>query len=527
MSDELSFVVDEPLEVVITPDGCDVMIGDALGITWRGAYAAGTTYNLQDAVQYGGDSYISLVNANTGHTPDASPTYWSLMVEGGGGATLSDADPQPLGTAGPGTSEEASRGDHVHAMPSAADVGAAAASHAHVAADVTDLGGAAVLDVGTVAGTVAAGDDARLSDTRDPNAHAHVAADVTDLGGAATLDVGTTAGTVCAGDDSRLSDDRDPTAHEHVAGDIDAEASTDGQVLTSDGAGNAAWKDAAGGVSAHGSLSQLDYASAGHTDFQPAISGSGLWVPSGTTMPSRLRQRRMGEDVCPVAAVANGGSPFAETLEPSATGDLTQAQLEALGWSFAGGVLTHARVADGNLDVKASGALRMTRAVSLAGNFDLFVQFRQPRIDWTQAASNWYPGAIVLGDTVGDVAHAIGHWLVNGLKAYYVTGMTHSTRAVGTGSSTNITYAAYGGSPNCTLRICRSGSTVYLCAGHLPHVVRTLPPSATNYEHGWIVAASVSDSRTFNQLEIHANYIGNTWGVGASNVFCAFIRRYV
>lgn len=41
-----------------------------------------------------------------------------------GGVALSDAAPQDLGTAAAGVSTEASRADHVHAMPTAADVGA-------------------------------------------------------------------------------------------------------------------------------------------------------------------------------------------------------------------------------------------------------------------------------------------------------------------------------------------------------------------------------------------------------------------
>ncbi len=72
--------------------------------------------------------------------------------------------------------------------------------HTHTLADVTDAGGAAALDVGTSAGTVCAGDDARLSDARTPTAHTHTLADITDAGDAAGLDVGTTAGTVAAGD---------------------------------------------------------------------------------------------------------------------------------------------------------------------------------------------------------------------------------------------------------------------------------------------------------------------------------------
>jgi hypothetical protein len=41
-----------------------------------------------------------------------------------------------------------------------------------------------------------------------------------ELGGAATLNVGTAAGTVCAGNDSRLSDSRTPTAHSHAISDV-------------------------------------------------------------------------------------------------------------------------------------------------------------------------------------------------------------------------------------------------------------------------------------------------------------------
>jgi hypothetical protein len=41
------------------------------------------------------------------------------------------------------------------------------------------LGGAAVLNVGTAAGTVAAGNDSRLSDARTPTSHVHAASDIT------------------------------------------------------------------------------------------------------------------------------------------------------------------------------------------------------------------------------------------------------------------------------------------------------------------------------------------------------------
>lgn len=50
--------------------------------------------------------------------PDVPPQ----TAGGGGGADLSNAAPQALGTAAAGVSSEASRADHVHDMPTAADI---------------------------------------------------------------------------------------------------------------------------------------------------------------------------------------------------------------------------------------------------------------------------------------------------------------------------------------------------------------------------------------------------------------------
>ena len=51
---------------------------------------------------------------------------WQEMSSGGSGSSPSpsDATPQPLGTAAAGSSGDYSRADHVHAKPTAADVGA-------------------------------------------------------------------------------------------------------------------------------------------------------------------------------------------------------------------------------------------------------------------------------------------------------------------------------------------------------------------------------------------------------------------
>lgn len=58
-------------------------------------------------------------------TRDTSAGSITVAFAGGtSGIVVSSATPQPLGTAAAGSSGDASRADHVHAMPSAADVGA-------------------------------------------------------------------------------------------------------------------------------------------------------------------------------------------------------------------------------------------------------------------------------------------------------------------------------------------------------------------------------------------------------------------
>ena len=56
-----------------------------------------------------------------------------------------------------------------------------------------------------VTGTAVVTNDARLSDARTPTSHGHTSGEVSGLGGAAVLAVGTTTGTVAAGDDSRIT----------------------------------------------------------------------------------------------------------------------------------------------------------------------------------------------------------------------------------------------------------------------------------------------------------------------------------
>ena len=80
-------------------------------------------------------------------------TEWQFKTisGGGGGASPYTSDPEALGTADPGSSSNYSRGDHVHPMPSASDVGA-------LPADVV------ALPITSASGLMSATDKGRLDD---------------------------------------------------------------------------------------------------------------------------------------------------------------------------------------------------------------------------------------------------------------------------------------------------------------------------------------------------------------------------
>jgi hypothetical protein len=65
--------------------------------------------------------------------------------------TLSDDTPEALGVAGPGSSSESSRADHVHAMPSAADVGAPVLVGTPTAGNIAAWDSATAIEDGGVA----------------------------------------------------------------------------------------------------------------------------------------------------------------------------------------------------------------------------------------------------------------------------------------------------------------------------------------------------------------------------------------
>jgi hypothetical protein len=60
--------------------------GGGVGVAYQGTYASTANYGLNDIVTFQGSSYISLVSANHGSTPSASPGQWGVMALGAVGA---------------------------------------------------------------------------------------------------------------------------------------------------------------------------------------------------------------------------------------------------------------------------------------------------------------------------------------------------------------------------------------------------------------------------------------------------------
>lgn len=123
---------------------------------------------------------VVLPGAGISFTKDTNSGSITFEAAGGtSGVTVGSATPQPLGVAGAGVSGNAAREDHVHAMPTAADVGAASEVHSHVAADVSDF--TTVANVVSVNGKTGVVSLVVNDLTAAASVHGHVAADVSDL----------------------------------------------------------------------------------------------------------------------------------------------------------------------------------------------------------------------------------------------------------------------------------------------------------------------------------------------------------
>lgn len=210
------------------PDGSEVLLPKTLSTTLNvsGQIPAGFSlptlpggvyYTVRETFEGGRGKYTILVNPGDPTTDlcDVAPVVPPPLLVSTRGPVgppgpqppLSNQVPAALGTAAPGTGTKAAREDHIHTMPTAAQVGADTAGAAtgaviahEAAADphpqyTTAAEAAAAAPVQTVAGrsgnvTLATADvagavdtsDARLSDARTPTAHTHPLSDLTQSG---------------------------------------------------------------------------------------------------------------------------------------------------------------------------------------------------------------------------------------------------------------------------------------------------------------------------------------------------------
>jgi hypothetical protein len=65
----------------VGPQGLQGLAG-APGLSFQGAYAAGSTYALDDVVTFSGSSFVSLTGGNRGNTPGVA-AQWAVLAQGG------------------------------------------------------------------------------------------------------------------------------------------------------------------------------------------------------------------------------------------------------------------------------------------------------------------------------------------------------------------------------------------------------------------------------------------------------------
>jgi hypothetical protein len=216
-------------------DGAQIAYSSLSGTPTLGTAAAAATSDFAAASHNQAETTITFTDVATGNASTTAHGYApkatapaaglvSVLAIGNGETVRSDkalfdtTNPAALGSVGPGTAVVAARRDHVHAMPSAANVGAAAAT-SFIAGAGALTGPAAPLTVGTAA-AAATGDFAAAS-----HAHGNLTS-AGAIGSTANLPVitttsgvltagafGTGATNFCAGNDARLSDARTPASH--------------------------------------------------------------------------------------------------------------------------------------------------------------------------------------------------------------------------------------------------------------------------------------------------------------------------
>ena len=191
---------------------------DATGTPSASTYLRGD--GSWQAVSGGGGGTVTSITAGTGLSGGTITTSGTISASfGSTGGTICQGNDSRLSDARTPTS-------HTHGnITNAGAIGALSGRPI-----ITTTSGVLTTGTfGTTSGTFCQGDDARLSDARNPTSHTHgnisnagaigstanLPLITTTSGVLTTGSFGTTANTFCQGNDSRLSDARTPTSHTH------------------------------------------------------------------------------------------------------------------------------------------------------------------------------------------------------------------------------------------------------------------------------------------------------------------------
>jgi hypothetical protein len=66
--------------------------GGVAGVNYRGAWVLGGTYQVRDAVLYGGTTYLAIA-LSSGAEPDLSPTAWAVLAQAGAAGSAGPTGP--------------------------------------------------------------------------------------------------------------------------------------------------------------------------------------------------------------------------------------------------------------------------------------------------------------------------------------------------------------------------------------------------------------------------------------------------
>jgi hypothetical protein len=219
-------------------DGAQIAYANLSGTPTLGTAAAAATSDFAAASHNQAETTITFTDVSTGNASTTAHGYApkatapasglvSVLAIGNGETVRSDkalfdtTNPAALGTVGPGTAVVAARRDHVHAMPSAANVGAASAS-SFIAGAGALTGPAAPLTIGTAA-AAATGDFAPAAKgVTNGDSHNHNGGDgaqiaYANLSGLPTL--GTAAATASTAYAPAAQGVTNGNSHDHNGGD--------------------------------------------------------------------------------------------------------------------------------------------------------------------------------------------------------------------------------------------------------------------------------------------------------------------